>query len=131
MKENRPLIVIIRKENSCVGVVVNVQSSQSSLCLRNALNRQHILINTHDSNTPSLLPSAMISSTVTWCRPIVNARPMKFPPAWLEPLPPPAPPEPGPELTNSRRESKNFLMMSIDRRYYGLKIAQMPFLLPA
>lgn len=57
-------------------------------------------------------PSAMISSTVTWCRPTVKALPMKFPPAWLEPELPPPPPEPGPELTNSRRESKNFLMVS-------------------
>ena len=57
-------------------------------------------------------PSAMISSTVTWCRPTVKALPMKFPPAWLDPELPPPPPEPGPELTNSRRESKNFLMLS-------------------
>lgn len=56
-------------------------------------------------------PSAMISSTVTWCRPTVKALPMKFPPAWLDPELPP-PPEPGPELTNSRRESKNFLMLT-------------------
>lgn len=63
-------------------------------------------------------PSAMISSTVTWCRPTVKPRPTKFAPAWLDPelLPPPPPPEPGPELTNSRRESKNFLMMSKRRR---------------
>lgn len=61
---------------------------------------------------PVLSPSAMISSTVTWCRPTVKALPMKFPPAWLEPELPPPPPEPGPELTNSRRESKNFLMVS-------------------
>lgn len=55
----------------------------------------------------------MISSTVTWCRPTVKVLPMKLPPAWLdpEPPPPPPPPEPGPELTNSRRESKNFLMV--------------------
>lgn len=60
-------------------------------------------------------PSAMISSTVTWCRPTVKPLPTKFAPAWLEPEllpPPPPPPEAGPELTNSRRESKNFLMMS-------------------
>lgn len=58
-------------------------------------------------------PSAMISSTVTWCRPTVKPLPTKFAPAWLDPeLLPPPPPEPGPLLTNSRRESKNFLMMS-------------------
>lgn len=58
------------------------------------------------------LPSAIISSTVTWCRPTVKARPMKLPPAWLDPELLPPPPEPGPELTNSRRESKNFLIVS-------------------
>lgn len=54
-------------------------------------------------------PSAMISSMVTWCRPIVNTRPMKLPPP-PEPAPPPPTPEPGPELTISRRESKNFFI---------------------
>lgn len=62
-------------------------------------------------------PSAIISSTVTWCRPTVKPLPTKFAPAWLDPeLLPPPPPEPGPELTNSRRESKNFLMMSKRRQ---------------
>lgn len=62
-------------------------------------------------------PSAMISSTVTWCRPTAKPLPTKFAPAWLDPeLLPPPPPEPGPELTNSRRESKNFLMMSKRRQ---------------
>lgn len=55
-------------------------------------------------------PSATVSSIVTWCRPIVHERPIKLPPTWLDPLLPP--PEPGPELTNSRRdESKNFLII--------------------
>lgn len=62
-------------------------------------------------------PSAMISSTVTWCRPTVKPLPTKFAPAWLDPeLLPPPPPEPGPLLTNSRRESKNFLMVSRRRQ---------------
>lgn len=65
-------------------------------------------------------PSATVSSIVTWCRPIVHERPIKLPPAWLDPLLPP--PDPGPELTNSRRdESKNFLMITISqmmRNYY-------------
>lgn len=51
----------------------------------------------------------MISSMVTWYRPMVNTRPMKLPPP-PEPAPPPPTPEPGPELTNSRRESKNFFI---------------------
>lgn len=66
-------------------------------------------------------PSAMISSTVTWCLPTVKPLPTKFAPAWLDPeLLPPPPPEPGPLLTNSRRESKNFLMVS-RRRQRGVR----------
>lgn len=69
------------------------------------------------------LPSAIISSTVTWCRPTVKARPMKLPPAWLDPELLPPPPEPGPELTNSRRESKNFLIVSKWQGYLRLQMS--------